>query len=365
MELEQFIEQDIIAFLDEKLHTQEVPIKNEPPKTIAPEEAGLYEPTRDYEGELEAAIRDINRAKAQQLLTDLKKEHDGYPPDAPERLERQHLLERLYRRFQQAFGHEAEQQTAASMPSTGLTTPQQSTTSPQTPPQTIPPQTPTPSTSSQPPETSENRTPHIIPSATIESTAPTSPPRPPQPEPLTTKAVSKETPTTVRPTSRRDESPAHEKRKTLDSSFYADAEHIRTLIAERLLTKAIHQYQELKGRMRLEEMAPAEREAVLHQMKSLYEELKTSIKGLEESTTRKEEQEKERASCEEDIERAESAVASGDLITAMQSFNKAKRECTTPEAKARLRALYQRIKAAENRSGKLLDEAEKKLVGTP
>jgi len=384
MELEQFIEQDIITFLDEKLHSTDSAVKQKSvAPIIAPEDVGLYSPTRDYQAELAEAIRDVNRARAQRILSDLKQEYDSFPPDAPERLERQRLLERLYRRFQEAFSSQGSLpaasasrqqdtvspavftppapessspvtktqslvQTPSSVPSTRDSSPPLPTTSSPPAPQILTPQTPalgtvtpdTPTPDTPTPDASSLISPRLPPKGTAS----------PLPTAMVSDALHHE-----------NEKPAKNEKLTImensefELEFAAEIERIRTLVAERSLTKAISQYQELKRRLTIEQLPPDRRAAVLRQLKELYAEINGSLTANGSAAPE----------CAEQLELVERAVARGDLGEAMRHFNEAKRACARPEERERLKALYHRIQGLEAGSTGLLDEAERMLTGTP
>lgn len=126
MELEQFIEQNIKAFLDKR---QQVSAKHSlkgvgnpnkgDSKTVVtqtitesgqehltPEEVAIYTPSRQYADELDSAIHSEEFEKAKQILLDLKEEHDKYPRDAPEWTVTKELFKELYQRFKDSFRHD-------------------------------------------------------------------------------------------------------------------------------------------------------------------------------------------------------------------------------------------------------------------
>ena len=101
MDMEQFIEEDIRAFLESRKAT--TPAAHEPPRqdgVLAPEELSLYASSRDYAKDLDEALAQKDIAKAKRVLLSLKESYNQYPTDAPEREEQQQLLEALYEHFQ-------------------------------------------------------------------------------------------------------------------------------------------------------------------------------------------------------------------------------------------------------------------------
>jgi len=108
MELEQYIEQDIQAFLDihQEMATHRPKAMTErKTTTLMPEEMGLYTPNMDYMRDFDDAIKSSNILRARKVLLDLKEEYDRYPLDAPERPQLKLLFEKLYERFQLEAQH--------------------------------------------------------------------------------------------------------------------------------------------------------------------------------------------------------------------------------------------------------------------
>jgi hypothetical protein len=105
MELEQFIEEDMRSFLDQRqaeAYSAGTPAPTRQDDILEPEEV-IYAPARDFAKELDAALAEHDLAKARRILFSLKESYDRYPPDAPERAEQRELLQSLYIRFQGAL----------------------------------------------------------------------------------------------------------------------------------------------------------------------------------------------------------------------------------------------------------------------
>jgi len=346
MELEKFIAEDMIAFLDRKLHERAT--KQDKPKAVqkavvAPEEVGLYSPTKDFEKEMAKAIQDANRAKAQKLLDELKQQHDSFPADAPERLERKRLMEQLYRRFQEAFGHEtqgkpsSETKSTAPKPLESLKAPPPSSSGPAATQERFPAHTKAPTQNK--PEASIQTKQAPIQAKSRESTQ--APPTPQQaPEPVIPAGLSDEE----------------------EAALHADLEQIVALIEEESYPAAMRQYHALKERLSEEDMTPNQRETIVSRLRALYTEI---AKPLAAKVGGSDEEVKFR----EHAHAAEARAAAGNLPEAMREFNAAKALCDAladPEkGKETLKGLYERIRAAEPREHHVLDEEEKVLTGSP
>ena len=101
MEVEEFIEQDILVFLDKRLE--------EGTKSDVSSQAMRVQSvylSRDYEEELTAALQDDNIARAKKVLHDLKKKFDTIPPGTPDKQDVKILLAELYERFRKHVGGE-------------------------------------------------------------------------------------------------------------------------------------------------------------------------------------------------------------------------------------------------------------------
>jgi hypothetical protein len=92
MEIGEFIEQDILIFLDDRVDSEKAPERNIP---IA---STLYL-TRDYEKELNQAIAQNQPATAKDVLHALKEQFDAAPQGSPEKEQLKALLTSLYEKF--------------------------------------------------------------------------------------------------------------------------------------------------------------------------------------------------------------------------------------------------------------------------
>jgi|GEM_PF-5117833 len=113
MELERFIEEEIRSFLDTYHPSAPQPV------ALAPEDQLLYQPSRDYAKELDAAIAANDALRAKRILFDVKAAFDSQKPDAPERTELKKLFEALYLRFKQFF-HKDDPEFTAFLRSIGV-----------------------------------------------------------------------------------------------------------------------------------------------------------------------------------------------------------------------------------------------------
>ncbi len=371
MELEKFIAEDIVTFLDRKLHeraSERDKPATAPQAVVAPEEVGLYSPTKDFEREMAEAIQDANRAKGLKLLDELKQQHDSFPADAPERLERKRLMEQLYRRFQEAFGHETEEKP----PIRATMREPQSFQSEQKPPGSIAPSGP----ATLRPEAAERGpgpvspvpfpagTPSQVSAAPVAAGGPDGAQGAEHAMPAEEVALSAMP--GLQPGPGRQEAPEpaapHGLSEADETAIHADLEQIAALIEEESYPEAMHRYHTLKDRLAEEDMTSDQRESILSRMKGLYTEiakpLAAKVGGSEEETR-----------FHEHAHVAEAQAAAGDLPEAMREFNAAKALCDSladPEkGKETLKALYDRIRAAEPKGSSVLDEEEKVLTGSP
>ena len=91
MEIGEFIEQDILIFLDDRIDSEKAPVRN----TIS---STLYL-TRDYEKELTQAIAQNQPSVAKEILHALKDQFDAAPENTPDKEQLKALLTTLYERF--------------------------------------------------------------------------------------------------------------------------------------------------------------------------------------------------------------------------------------------------------------------------
>ena len=313
MEMERFIEEDMTNFLQEKVHErateQELPVK--PTETVPEEEVGLYAPTKNYEQEMEQAVLDANKLKAQRLMSELKEQHDSYPADAPERLERKRLLEQLYKRYQESFGHESG-------------TPTQEETKPAEAP---PAQEPSP----EPPQET--------PSA--------------EPMPSIPPAATPQEPAAMH------EGPGPEPQRVSEDELapiLATLDEIEALVTEHAYSGAMKKYHELKGTFSLENLSPQQRDMVLPRMKELFRQIHKQT-GAETGKL---------GAFHDACSAIRKAVESGDVPNAMRQYKTAREHATSEEQKESLKELYDMIRAAQSdKPPNVLDEEEKRLLGKP
>ncbi len=93
MDIEEFIEQDILVFLDQRLDQK---IEDEKLQSMRVESVYL---TRDYEDELYQALEKDNVTLAKHVLHDLKEKFDQIPSTSPDKKHVKALLAHLYELF--------------------------------------------------------------------------------------------------------------------------------------------------------------------------------------------------------------------------------------------------------------------------
>jgi tetratricopeptide (TPR) repeat protein len=88
MEIGEFIEQDILIFLDDRTENEEIPSR--------PGAQPILYLTRDYEKELLASLGRDELQKAKHILHDLKEQFDNCPSGTPDKARVKALLMKLY-----------------------------------------------------------------------------------------------------------------------------------------------------------------------------------------------------------------------------------------------------------------------------
>ncbi len=350
MELEQFVEEDIKAFLEHHLHNKtEKASAPASPEAIAQEEVGLYSPSKDFERELENAVREGDMDKAQHLLHELKESLDAYPADAPERNSRQHLLEKLYKRFQEAFGHrkdekakllekelgqfaapEAKEEAAKEEPAEPKPVKQapiaeielsaeelesvEPTSEPATKPKSEPTPEPTPQTSPEATPPAQDTPPISLqpePAAPLPEITSQEPILPPAHAPPIQAPPKEEVP---------EQAPApHGLTEAEEQAFHADIAELETLVQEHAYAAAMRRYREVKDRLVAEELTPHQRRVLLPKFKKIHKsiaELMATRAGFRPSG------EAQRFQAHE--EAATQAVKAGNKSEAMRQYRKAK-----------------------------------------
>ncbi|MBR9692570.1 hypothetical protein GOV07_01420 [Candidatus Woesearchaeota archaeon] len=327
MEIEQFIEEDIRKFLDEELKekTSESPTPSTTSGVLAPEEVGLYGPSRDYGKDLDDAIKDANRAKAQQILDDLKGSIISFPEGSPEQVERKRLVEKLYHRFQQGFNPEQEARVAALANELELMD-----AAKQEAPATKPtaPETPAP-----PPPPNQEAKPDAV-------------------------KVEKRAPGTPVP---------HELSIEEEQSILADIQQVETLIAEHSYTSAIKQYQNIKDGLSIDNLMGVQRERILSRLMDVHKRIASRLDEKAMGGAAEEQR------LNQHLDAATQAAETGNKAEAMHQYQSAKEIfMSLPEerrgtAQEQLLAVFERIKGGKKGgdSGALLDEEEKQLHGAP
>ncbi|HYD03583.1 MAG TPA: hypothetical protein VEC16_04745 [Alphaproteobacteria bacterium] len=94
MDLEQYLEKDILVFLDSKIEVKGVAKKDRE------EEYGLYN-TKDYLKELNIALENDELSKAKKLFDELKNAYSKMPKNSSERKKVYAILEKMYEKIQE------------------------------------------------------------------------------------------------------------------------------------------------------------------------------------------------------------------------------------------------------------------------
>ena len=92
MELESFVEETMIVFLDEKI-ARKAPIRERE------EETGLYEIQKDYAKEVDNALQKNDFGVARNLFEELKNKYDALPKESPMRKTIYSILDELFEKM--------------------------------------------------------------------------------------------------------------------------------------------------------------------------------------------------------------------------------------------------------------------------
>lgn len=351
MEMEQFVEQDISAFLDKRVqeHRPMVPETKSPHRegVLTPEELNVYAPGRDYLSELEELLKKRDYDRGQQLILGYKEHINEYPEESPERLEGNRLLESLYKKYQEALHNNPSAQEALLNQSLG---------------------------SLAPPEPASEE----VPEASGTKVSPT--------EPAVNPVL--DAPSPISPT----ESHTEQKMplgltEDEERALSADIDEIEHLMKQEKFTEAIQAYRETKDRLDPDQLTPAQRERYLERLKKLYGGLHTHLSQVPKTkeavvevhvhTKTKEDREKERHQkavarrFRHHLSAARSASDAGDVAEAMLQYHtlhalfKELPEEGEEVAYKVLAELHTKISAQQVGKNTTLEHEERRLSGKP
>jgi len=106
MELHDFLEEDILLFLDRKL-IEEGPASERNAPAMRDDEVAAVFLSRDYERELFDALRAHDLSRAKRILHGVKDDFASYPEDSLERRQLKVLLHSLYEKFKEFLDEES------------------------------------------------------------------------------------------------------------------------------------------------------------------------------------------------------------------------------------------------------------------